>query len=161
MFRISIILLFIVLQSSCQLREGCTDPGANNYDAKAETDDNSCRYDDELFRGRWRVRDSVWVDSIYVADTQKSLDITTINNKSTFRLVLSHPGGLFSDTLNATLVPLALSIPRQEATGGFFKGSIIYMFYAAPAEDKLRIDYVRENEQGIITAYRGIAERLP
>jgi hypothetical protein len=36
--------LGLILNTACQ-REGCTDPLANNYEKKADTDDGSCEYD--------------------------------------------------------------------------------------------------------------------
>ncbi len=35
------------LTHSCKKEEGCTDPNATNYDADAEEDDGSCKYDDD------------------------------------------------------------------------------------------------------------------
>ena len=32
--------------TACSKKEGCTNPAANNYDAEADRDDNSCTYDD-------------------------------------------------------------------------------------------------------------------
>ena len=41
---ILITLCTIVLFSSCTKKEGCTDNNATNYDAEADTDDNSCNF---------------------------------------------------------------------------------------------------------------------
>ena len=35
-----------VLEPEVELRQGCTDPEANNYDQSAEEDDGSCEYDE-------------------------------------------------------------------------------------------------------------------
>jgi len=47
------VLLFlgislIAISTGCKKKEGCTNPTANNYDADAEKEDNSCTFDDNL-----------------------------------------------------------------------------------------------------------------
>ena len=39
-----LLLLFVLIVSSCQKQEGCTNPIAINYNADAEKDDGSCTY---------------------------------------------------------------------------------------------------------------------
>lgn len=42
---IAIISLIVVLLTSCNKKEGCTNPNAKNYDPSAKVDDGSCMFD--------------------------------------------------------------------------------------------------------------------
>jgi hypothetical protein len=43
---LSILVIFIMIFTSCSKDEGCTDPAANNFDVEATKDDGSCSYDE-------------------------------------------------------------------------------------------------------------------
>lgn len=56
------LLLLIVLASfsSCFIfdKEGCTDPDAENYDSKADSDNGKCKYSRDKFIGNYNVNEN-------------------------------------------------------------------------------------------------------
>lgn len=99
--------------TSCD-RDGCTDPNANNYDDKYETDDGSCRYDSDPFAGRWEARDSILAFGVYTADEVRTIDIRVQTvNRSKVKFFWRNADGTYSDTLDANSKPNTLSIPEQ------------------------------------------------
>lgn len=146
---------------SCQKRNGCTDPAANNYSAKAENDDNSCRYDNELFVGRWKVRDTLISNKDHKPEDEKLLTILSEqNNEASLKLIWKYTGGQYSDTLEAKLVPLAISIPEQPFGNRSFKGSIIYMFYSENPSPMIRLAYTLKDAYGNSVEIRGVGEKM-
>jgi len=159
---LAILLGFICLQSSCSRRNGCTDPAANNYSAKAENDDGSCRYDNEIFNGLWKVSDTIINGKVIKPDEEKTLTILSDqSNKAEMQLVWKRANSTSSDTLYGNLVPLAISIPYQAHGTYFFRGSVIYLFYSDDPVKKIRLSYTLTDAQGNSIEYRGTGEKLP
>lgn len=154
-FGLMIIAFLGLLFTSCN-REGCTDPNANNYKEKAESDDGSCRYDSEPFEGLWEVTDSLLQAGIYIAEPPKTLDIRSQSlNKSRVKFFFRYEDGSYSDTLEAKAKPNALSIPEQTWNDTLiFSGN-----FTVARIGGIKLEYEITNEN-VGFAYRGVASEL-
>jgi hypothetical protein len=162
LYRLLLFSLIFLTMQACRQRNGCTDPAANNFVEEAENDDGSCRYDSELFKGRWKVRDSIVSGTDLKAEEEKILTIiNNPDNQAEIKLVWRYAGGQNSDTLDAKLVPLAISIPSQPFGNKLCRGSIIYMFYSNDPVQKIRISYILTDQWGNSVELRGTGDKLP
>jgi hypothetical protein len=154
-----VIFLLIGIQallfSACN-REGCTDPNANNYKEKAETDDGTCRYDSEAFEGRWAVTDSLQVFGSFLPEPPKTLDIRVQTlNRSKVKFFFRFDDGSYSDTLEANAKTNALSIPEQTWNDTLvFQGN-----FTVARIGGIKLDYQITNEN-VGFYYRGVASEL-
>jgi hypothetical protein len=129
MFRLSILyfLLIPLLYASCDT-EGCTDPGAGNYDEKADSDDGSCIYDAEPFIGSWILNDSIQTGVAYqFLEAKQMLILTSSTDKGRVKIVWTYPNGITSDTIIASAKPNTLTIEEQDFGDEFrLQGTFIY-----------------------------------
>ena len=157
MFRLSIlaILLISILATSCDT-EGCTDPGAGNYDSKADSDDGSCIYDAEPFVGSWTLSDSIRSGVSYqFLEEKQMLILTSSTDKGRVKIVWTYLNGITSDTIIASAKPNTLTIEEQDFGDEFrLQGTLIYDEFF----DVIQTDYslVKNNA---IYFYKGEATR--
>lgn len=161
MNRTSHWLLFVLVLScfvsACNKRNGCTDPSALNFNEKAENDDGSCKYEQQIFIGNWTVSDTLVHENGYTKKSLHDLSILgSTNNPSKVMLIWKFSDGTFSDTISGNLVTKAISIPTQAFNdSASIKGSIIDMFYL-PAPRRILIRYTLENQLGEISEIKGV-----
>jgi hypothetical protein len=160
--KLIIVPILLLMIQSCRQRNGCTDPAANNFVEEAENDDGSCRYDNQLFNGRWRVRDTIIKDDALKAEDEKILTIISDEaDQSEIKLIWKFSSGQTADTLQGKMVPLAISIPQQKFGTRLFRGNIIYMFYDKDPVKKIRLSYILSDQLGNEIELRGTGEKLP
>jgi|GEM_PF-2167607 len=75
---IALSVLCLLLASSCDEIEGCTDPSSLNYDQDATLDDGSCLYVADAYVGTYQVTDTVGnQDTVYTR--QYTMEITKVH----------------------------------------------------------------------------------
>jgi hypothetical protein len=98
--------------------EGCTDATAENYDAKADSDDGNCIYSSDPFLGKWDFYDSVQAGPgslNFVFDELRLLDIrVTAANRAQVLMFWKNEDGSLSDTITAGTKPYTIAIPKQD-----------------------------------------------
>ena len=130
--RFIIISLCVTLASSVLVScdtEGCTDPTAGNFDPKADSDDNSCYYDDEPFLGNWLYSDSIQNNQLQFdfLEERQMLILTTKTDRKNVKVFWTYLNGIVSDTLYGGAKPNTLTFIAQPFGDGFtFEGTFIY-----------------------------------
>lgn len=153
---ITMLLSSFFSLSSCDT-EGCTDPKAGNYDAKADSDDGNCRYDADPFRGKWDWYDSIQAgpgQNTFIYNDLRLMDIRVFeNDRSRVQLFWKNGDGSLSDTIFATAQPYTLSIPEQP-----FEDSLVIQgnFILNPLDTLIETEYRLTRANGIVQ-YRGAA----
>lgn len=113
-----ILALGTVLALASCATEGCTDATAENYDAKADSDDGNCIYSSDPFLGKWDFYDSVQAGPgslSFVFDELRLLDIrVTAANRAQVLMFWKNEDGSLSDTITAGTKPYTIAIPKQD-----------------------------------------------
>jgi hypothetical protein len=115
----SVVLIFtlsLFLLSSCDKKEGCTDPLAENFDPSAELENGSCINQREKFLGIYEgnvlcIQPPNGAFTSHVIPSNQNLDDVFIGNF----------GGRFTQPIRATVFKSTLTIPRQDPDAiGFY-----------------------------------------
>jgi len=140
MLRYLLIILLLPVICSCS-REGCTDPSASNYSDKAESDDGTCRYESDPFRGRWTISDSIDTNGELTFDEVRTLNVEINSlNRSKVTFFFQNADGTRSDTLDANATPNTLSVPLQTFDDSLeIQGNFIYSLYRGTLKTEYRI----------------------
>ena len=140
MLRFLLLLLIVPLFSACN-REGCTDVNASNYSEKAESDDGTCRYESDPFRGRWSISDSIQTNGILAFEEIRTLNVEINSlNRSKVTFFFQNADGTRSDTLDANATPNTLSVPLQPFRDSLqIQGNFIYSLYKQTLKTEYRI----------------------
>lgn len=114
-YRITILCFIYVLVSvsfsSCERKEGCTDPLADNYDPSAELENGTCINAREKFVGVYLAYDNcLFVQKNYVCQIVKS-------NANLTDIFIINIHNLNAPPVRATVVGSTFVIPSQQLPG--------------------------------------------
>ncbi|MFK8039661.1 MAG: hypothetical protein AB8B74_15320 [Crocinitomicaceae bacterium] len=130
MKRLAYLLMTVaIITISCK-KEGCTNPGAENYNSEADIDDGSCINLID-YEGTYIVKDSLYVNGIF--NEYKSYELVLVLHPTPDSVVFSNMWG-YGNTILASKTEFAFTIAEQPydqnttvtGTGTFDFGKLTY-----------------------------------
>jgi len=117
MFAVASMFIFGVSSLQSCAKKGCTDPTADNYDADAEKDDDSCTDPRPKFVGNYNVTEP--------GSVTYSMTISNSSTSDRGIIVSTNFGfpGVAAFNLNATVSQATMTIASQTAAGATIQGS--------------------------------------
>ena len=116
---------------------GCTDPNSDNYNPEATVDDGSCIDPREKFAGTWEVTSDCGFQ-LSLAQEQTITYDSLANNDSVFIQPFLAFG---TDPVSAFVSGTTITLPEQQAGGGFITFSAVGTINEEQDEIELQITY--------------------